>query len=123
MVFDTSVAMNLLLFMALFPMAFIWLRRTWRIIIKRDFSEVALKRGESPEQPEKYAPYTAAVNLIGGALAVFVIFSVLLFQMHFDTWSAIAGSTLWLKIFADFGISRQAHLADELRKKKAEAAE
>ena len=62
MEFNVSVAMNLLLFMALFPMAFIWLRRAYRIIFKKDYSEVALKRGEPPENPKKYAPYTAAVH-------------------------------------------------------------
>ena len=30
-------------------------------LIKRDFSEVALKRGEPPEQPEKFAPYEMAI--------------------------------------------------------------
>jgi len=30
MVFDISVALTWLLFLALFPMAFIWLRRAWR---------------------------------------------------------------------------------------------
>jgi hypothetical protein len=53
MVFDISVAITWILFLALFPMAFFWLRRAWRIAIKKDFSEVALKHGVSPANPDK----------------------------------------------------------------------
>ena len=34
-----------ILFLALFPMAFFWLRRAHRIFIKKNYSEVALKKG------------------------------------------------------------------------------
>lgn len=50
MVFDVSVALTWILFLALFPMAFVWLRRAWRIVVKRDFSEVALKHRVPPPQ-------------------------------------------------------------------------
>lgn len=108
MEFNVSIAMNWILFLALFGMLFFWFRRAWRIIVKKDYSEVALKRGESPENPEKYAPYTAAVNLIAGLVVAGIIISVLFFQANFKVWSAWAGSTLWMKIFADFLVSRQA---------------
>jgi small-conductance mechanosensitive channel len=109
MVFDVSVALTWILFLALFPMAFIWLRRAWRIVIKRDFSEVALKSGQSPPNPEKFAPYEMAVNLIAGAVVVVVIVTVMLGQLDYGTWSAIAGSTIWCKFFASFALSRHAH--------------
>jgi hypothetical protein len=121
MEFNTSIAMNIILFLALFGMAFFWLRRAWRIIVKKDYSEVALKRGEPPENPKRYAPYTAGVNLIGGFVVVGIILGVLVFQLHFNIWSAWAGSTLWMKIFADFIVSRQAR--PFVFKKKADKAE
>jgi hypothetical protein len=71
MVFDVSVAMTWILFLALFPMAFFWLRRAWRIAFRRDFSEVALKRGEPPPDAERWAPYAVAINGLahgGGAV-------------------------------------------------------
>lgn len=108
MVFDVSVAMTWLLFVALFPIAFFWLRRAWRILARRDFSEVALKRGEAPPNPEKFAPFTAIVNLVGGIVIVTTIFGILIGQLAYESWSAIAGSTLWLKFIADFIISRHA---------------
>ncbi len=117
MVFNVSVAMNWILFLALFPIAFFWLRRAWRIIIKRDWSEVALKRGEPPANPEKFAPYTAALNLIGGIIIAFVIVGVVTGTMEFETWTAIAGSTLWMKFIFDFIISRQGHPIAMGRKK------
>ena len=61
MVFDVSVALTWILYIALFPIAFFWFRRAWRIAFRRDFSEVALKGGESPPNAEKYAPYVLSL--------------------------------------------------------------
>ena len=109
MVFDFSVALTWILFLALFPIAFFWLRRAWRILVCGDESEVALKAGEPPANPKKFAPYTAGFNLVAGGIVIWVIFSVLWGEMPYDTWSAIAGLTLWLKFIADFILSRHAH--------------
>lgn len=109
MVFDISVAMTWILFIALFPMAFIWLRRVWRIGVRRDYSEVALKRGVPPENPAKFAPYAAAINLLAGMVVVSVIIGVLTARFDYQTWSSMAGITIWLKIIADFILSRHAH--------------
>lgn len=101
--------MTWLLFIALFPMAFIWLRRTWRIAVRRDYSEVALKKGVPPEHAEKYAPYAAAINLLAGVVVVTVIVGVLTASFDYATWSAMAGVTIWFKLIADFILSRHAH--------------
>ena len=105
---EISLAVTWILFLALFPIAFFWLRRAWRIIVKRDYSEVALKGGEPPPNAEKYAPYTAALNLIAGLIAAGVILLVITGIATYETWSAIAGSTIWMKFFFDFIISRHA---------------
>ena len=39
----------------------------------RKVFEVALKRGESPLNPEKYAPYAVAINLVAGGVAAVLI--------------------------------------------------
>ena len=109
MKFDISVAMTWILFLALFPMAFFWLRRAWRIAIKRNFSEVAIKRGEAPPNPEKFAPYAAAINLLAGVVIVTAIVGVLTARYDYATWTAMAGMTIWLKIIADFILARHAH--------------
>lgn len=109
MVFDVSVAMTWLLFLALFPITFFWLRRAWRIGVKRDFSEVALKRGQPPANPQKYAPYAAAINLLAGTVTTVIIAGVLTASYDYATWSAMAGVTIWLKLIADFILSRHAH--------------
>jgi len=36
--------------------------------------------------------------------------------LPYSVWSAIAGSTLWMKLLADFILSRQAHLFAALKK-------
>ncbi len=118
MVFDVYIAMTWILFLALFPMAFFWLRRAHRIFIQRDYSEVALKKGEPPPNPEKWAPFTGSLNLIAGVIAVWIIIGIPVWIAtgirigpfhNFDAWSAMAGSTIWIKVFADFIIGRHAH--------------
>lgn len=109
MVFDVSVALTWILFLAMFPIAFFWLRRAWRIVVKRDFSEVALKGGEPPPNVEKWAPFAMAVNGIAGVALIVAIVGVLFQGMPYDVWSAIAGGTIWCKFFADFALSRHAH--------------
>lgn len=116
MIFDISSAITWLLFLALFPMAFFWLRRAYRIFVKKNYSEVALKRGEPPPNPEKWAPATGFVNLVAGGTALITVIGVLLtfvglenFFSPYRRWSSIAGVTLWMKIFADYIVSRQAH--------------
>ncbi|WP_217125895.1 hypothetical protein [Hydrogenophilus thiooxidans] len=104
-----SLAINWILFLALFPVTFVWLRRAFRIIVQRDYSEVALKGGEPPPDPERWAPYTAAINLVAGAVTAYVIYGVIVLALSFDTWTAIAGTTIWLKLILDFALSRHAH--------------
>ena len=122
MVFDISTAMTWLLFIALFPIAFYWYRRAWRIFIKRDFSEVALKSGVPPKNPEKFAPFSGVLNLIAAVIITYVIFGVVSGTLDYETWSAIAGSTLWMKIIFDFIIRRHAHM-EPFGRKKAPVAE
>ena len=109
MAFDIGIALTWILFLALFPIAFFWLRRAWKIIVRRDFSEVALRRGEAPPDPAKFAPISAMLNLLGGGLVVLVIGLVLFGQAPYETWSAIAGVTIWCKVIFDFALSRHAH--------------
>jgi hypothetical protein len=114
-----SLALNWILFLALFPATFVWWRRAWRIIVRQDYSEVALKRGEPPPDAERWAPYTAAVNLVAGTLTAYTIYAVVVEAAPFERWTAIAGTTIWLKLILDFAISRHAHW----RVKQAQRAE
>lgn len=110
---DLSLALTWIMFLGLFPLAFFWLRRAWRILFRQDYSEVALKRGEPPPNAERYALHTALVNLLAGGVVVGVILLVVITGIPYDTWTAIAGSTIWLKFFGDFLISRQARMSWE----------
>ena len=115
--------LNWVFLLALVPVAFFWLRRAWRILVKRDFSEVALKKRLPPPNAEKYAPYEMIINLIGGVVMVGVLVAVLVFQaLERQDWIAIAGSTLWIKLFASFALSRQAHGLGP-KSKKADSAD
>lgn len=130
MVFNLSIALTWILFLALFPVSFFWLRRAWRVLIKRDYSEVALKRGKSPENPKKWALPVGIVNLVAGAVTLWIVIGVPFWIAtgikigpfsHYQSWSALAGSTIWLKIILDFTIRQQAHPFAIGRKKKKES--
>jgi hypothetical protein len=109
---------NWIFLLVLFPVSFFWLRRAWRILVRRDFSEVALKKGVPPPNAEKYAPYEMAINAVGGVIMVGVLVAVLGFQaLAADDWIAIAGVTLWCKLLASFALSRQAHGLGSAKKK------
>lgn len=101
---------NWFFLLVLIPVAFFWLRRAWRIGVRRDFSEVALKKGEPAPDAHRYAMHELLINLAGGLVLVGVLVAVLGFQaLERDDWVAIAGSTLWLKFFASFALGRHAH--------------
>ena len=118
MAFDAATALIWILFLALFPMAFFWYRRAYRIFINKDYSEVALKKGVPPENPKKWAPVTGIINLCAALVVSWIVVGVPLFIAtgmsigpfeKYDSWSAIAGSTIWLKLIIDFIVSRHAH--------------
>lgn len=112
-----SLVLNWILILALFPIAFIWLRRAWRIMFKRDYSEVALKRGLPPPNPEKYAPYTLLINLVAGVIIVVVLVGVLVLgAFDYETWTSLAGGTIWCKFILDFALGRTAHPFEDPKK-------
>lgn len=97
------------MFVGLFPFSYIWLRNAWKIFVLRDYSRVGLKAGKPPGEPHKYAIITGLVNLTGGIIFAKVILLIILIGLTYETWSAIVGVTLWMKLLADFAISRYAH--------------
>ena len=118
MVFDISILLNWVLFLALFPMVFFWLRRAWRILIKKNYSEVALKRGLPPANPKKWAPFVGLLNLVCGGISVWIIIAVVFGLYSYQAWNAMAGLTIWGKIITDFIIRLQAHPFTFGKKKK-----
>ncbi len=127
-IFDPSIAISWLLFLALFPMAFIWLRRAFRILVGGDHSEVALKRGRPPANAKPYALPAGLINLFAGGVAAWIIIGVPLYVAFgiligpfpsYETWSTIGGITIWSKLIADFLLSRHAHPFYPARKKAA----
>jgi ABC-type Fe3+ transport system permease subunit len=106
---DVGIAITWILFLALFPLAFFWLRRAWRIQVKRDHSEVALKGGVPPPDAARWARWEMLINALAGVVVLFVILGVVGGLLPYDTWTAIAGTTIWCKFFASFALGRHAH--------------
>ncbi len=99
-----------LMFIGFFPLSFFWLKRAWVIGMKKDYSYVALKRGIAPKNPQKYAIYFIGTNLIAGLVVLALILLIALAGLSYSIWTAIAGTTIWMKLFAEFIISRHAHM-------------
>jgi hypothetical protein len=98
-----------IMFLGMFPLSFFWLRRAWVIGIRKDYSYVALKRGKPPENPARYWKLSTLINLVSGVVLVSVILQIIFMGMAYETWTAITGITIWMKLFAEFIISRHAH--------------
>ncbi len=107
------VALTWIMFIGLFPLSFFWLRRAWLIWKRKDYSFVALKRGLPPKEPKKYAKYYLGTNLVAGLTFATVILLIVIAGLEYKHWTAIAGSTLWLKFLIEFALSRQAHMKDK----------
>ena len=69
-----------------------------------------MKRGEPPADAARWAPYELIINGIAGLILVFVIVGIVAGALPYETWSAIAGSTIWCKFFASFALGRHAHM-------------
>lgn len=98
-----------LMFLGLFPLSYFWLRRAWRIGMKKDYSYVALKRGVPPKDPAKYVAVSVGINLLAGMVLLIDILLIITTGLAFAKWTAIAGSTIWMKFIFDFILSQQAH--------------
>lgn len=108
MVFDVSVAMTWILFLALFPIAFFGCAgrgascsaRTTR----RSASSAASRQPIRKDSPLYvcYQPDLRRHHCPGDL-------SVVLGLWAYETWSAVAGVTIWGKFIADFILSRHAH--------------
>jgi len=109
LIFDTNTAVTWILFIALFPLAFIWLKNAYTVFIKKDYSNVAIKRGEPPKNPKKWAPFVGLLNLCAGIAIIWAIIGVLFFAYPYQQWTGIAGVTIWFKIFGEYIIKSQAH--------------
>lgn len=97
--------------------------QSYRIFFNKDYSEVALKRGEPPKNPEKWAPFTGIINLTAGLIAFWTIIGVVVLGYEYSKWSAMAGCTIWGgKIFADWILRNQAHPFQFGKKKKTAVA-
>lgn len=94
-----------LMFAGLFPIAFFWLRKGWRIGFKKDYSAVVPGKEASAG---KHAALTAFINLAAGAVLASVIILVIIAGLDYETWTAAAGITIWMKFFAEFIIRKHA---------------
>jgi len=109
---------NWILFTGLIPLSIFWLRRGLKIWLKKDYSFVALWKGRSPKNAEKYALYAAISNLSAGAIFLAVFLLVFLIGLDYEIWTAIVGIAFWMKIVTDFNVSMFAHKVGVFKSRK-----
>jgi hypothetical protein len=84
------------------------LRRAWRIVFRRDSSEVALRRGTPLPDAERFVSQPGVAKLVTGGVTVATTLLVVVVAVPYATWSAIAGSMIRTRFCADFSVSRYA---------------
>lgn len=97
------------LFLALFPISFFWLRKAYRIGVKKDYSLVAMKRGVPAPHPRKFIIPEIVLHTMASLLVMYAIYGVVVGGWHYNDWTALAGGTIWCKILFSFVLSRHAH--------------
>ena len=88
-----------LMFLGIFLMAAGMLHRAGRIAIGRDMRFVVDWRGRALAEPERWAHWVLAINLIGGAVLLGIGVSVLVVGLAFSVWTGSAGLVLWSYFF------------------------
>jgi hypothetical protein len=119
MAFYVDLILTWMLFLALFPISGFWLYRAYRIAIKKDYSVVALKGGIPAPNPRKFIIPDVILHTVAAALLLFTIYGVIVAAWPYNTWTALAGSTIWCKIMFSFVMGRHAHPKIKMRPKKA----
>ena len=66
MTFDVPAVITWILFLALFPMAFSWLRPARRIGMRRDFSQGDFRRGDLPLRAQRWAAGAKLIHALAG---------------------------------------------------------
>ncbi len=108
---DAGVILTwVLFFLALFPMVFCLVTQSVPYIF---LIKITPKLHLSVENHlrilKKWAPFTGIINLTAGLIAFWTIIGVVVLGYEYSKWSAMAGCTIWGKIFADWILRNQAH--------------
>ena len=109
MIAYVDLVLTWILFLALFPASALWFYRAYRIGVKKDYSLVGMKRGVPTAFPEKFALAEVILHTVVASLLLFTIYGVLVEGWAYNTWTTLAGSTIWCKILFSFVMSRHAH--------------
>lgn len=88
-----------LMYLGVFLLAGGMLYRAGRIALARDMRYVADWRGRTLADPERWAHWVLAVNLIGAAVLLAVGVAVLAVGLSFPVWTGAAGLVLWSYYF------------------------
>ena len=116
------LALTWILFLALFPISFLWLRKAYRIAVKKDYSLVAMKRGVPAPNPRKFIVPEIVLHTLAALLVIYALYGVIVGGWHYNEWTALAGSAIWCKILFSFVIARHAHPPKPKAKKGGKAS-
>lgn len=116
------LALTWILFLALFPISFLWLRKAYRIAVKKDYSLVAMKRGVPAPNPRKFIVPEIVLHTVAALLVIYALYGVIVGGWHYNEWTALAGSAIWCKILFSFVIARHAHPPKPKAKKGGKAS-
>jgi hypothetical protein len=88
-----------LMYLGVFLIAGGMLYRAGRIAIGRDMRFVADWRGRTFVDPERWAHWVLAINILGGSMLVAIGVAAPLVGLQFTVWTGAAGLVLWSYYF------------------------
>ncbi len=120
---DAGVILTWVLFLALFPMVFVWLRRAYRIFFLIKITPKLHLSVENHLRILKNGLHSQGLLTSLQADCFWTIIGVVVLGYEYSKWSAMAGCTIWGgKIFADWILRNQAHPFQFGKKKKTAVA-
>lgn len=91
-----ALVMYGMLYLALFPIVFFWLRLVRNIVLRKDYSEVGLRKGQSPPNPKKLAPFFVVLNSICALILMGIILYVPVTASTLINWDVFTSdATSW----------------------------
>lgn len=91
-----ALVMYGILYLSLFSIVFFWLRLVRNVVLRKDYSEVALRKGASPPHPKKLAPFFVVLNSVCALILIGVILYVPVTGFALIDWDVFTSdATSW----------------------------
>jgi len=97
-----------LMFIGIFPIAGLLLRRAWRVGVRRDLRFVTDWHGATLPDPGRWARASLLIHLGTGAFLLAVAAGVLVVGLSFEAWASMVALAVWTYYLLQHLLARRA---------------